>query len=459
MPKKTTSDIGIPRAALYVRVSTEEQRVRGLSIEAQEAALKEWAKKNNYQVIGLYNDAGISARKKHTKRPALQRLLLDVDCGKVDIILFTKLDRWFRNIADYYKVQERLDKSNVTWKTIHEDYDTLTASGRLKVNIMLSVAQDEADRDSERIKAVFDNKRAKGEIVTGSVPTGYVLKNKKLEKDPQWQPIIETFFETFALYKSTHAARMETERRTGVTISYQLADLFLKKDCYSGTFAGVECPQYITPEQFELNQNLRKKTERKTIDNRVFLFTGLIYCGVCGNRFQSTTHRHQHIDGSIAELFVYNCSGHYQRKNCSNTVNIREVVVEEYLINNIDDALQKYIAEAEAISKSQVQNDNAKNKRKLARLKELYVNDLITIEEYKRDAVELQAMITPPTSTAPIDTTNLQALLQNDWKSIYATLSREGKRSFWKSIIDKIVISQDRSISVIFFGSSRCENT
>lgn len=201
MAKIAKDNNTVLRAALYVRVSTEEQKVRGLSIEAQEAALREWANKHEYAIVGVYNDAGISARKKYTNRPALQKLLIDIEDGKIDVILFTKLDRWFRNIADYYQVQEILDKHNVRWKTIHEDYDTVTASGRLKVNIMLSVAQDEADRDSERIKAVFEAKRAKGEVVTGSVPTGYIVKDKKLEKDPRWQPILETFFDMFAVHK------------------------------------------------------------------------------------------------------------------------------------------------------------------------------------------------------------------------------------------------------------------
>ena len=144
--------MGIPdnplRTAIYVRVSTEEQKIHGLSIEAQTEALDEWAKEHGVKVVGHYNDAGISARKKHTKRPERIRLLEDVKAGRVDLIVFTKLDRWFRNIAEYYKVQEILEANNVNWKTIHEDYDTSTASGRLKINIMLSVAQDEADRTS-----------------------------------------------------------------------------------------------------------------------------------------------------------------------------------------------------------------------------------------------------------------------------------------------------------------------
>lgn len=435
-------------AALYLRVSTEEQRVRGLSIEAQESTLRDWAKAHGYKIVEVYNDAGISARKKHTKRPALQRLLVDVECGKVDIILFTKLDRWFRNISDYYKVQEILDKYNVTWKTIHEDYDTVTSSGRLKVNIMLSVAQDEADRDSERIKAVFDSKRAKGEVVTGSVPTGYVLKSKKLDKDPIWQGIIETFFASFADYKSTNKARLETERLTGTAISYQTADLFLKKKCYAGEFAGVECPQYITPEQYEINQTLRLKIERKTKDNRVFMFSGLVFCGECENRFQSNTRKYQHIDGGISETPIYNCSGKYKRKNCENSVNIREVFIEEYLINNIETLMRRWTAQAETRQPSTVVNDGTKIKRKLARLKELYINDLITIEEYKRDATELQSLIVPaPSPSAAID---ISKAFSGGWRDRYDKLSLEGKRAFWKGVIDKIVINTDRSITICF---------
>lgn len=441
----------ITRAAIYVRVSTDEQKIRGLSIEAQETALRAWAKEHGFGIVEVYNDAGISARKKYTKRPALQRLLTDVECGKIDIILFTKLDRWFRNIADYYQVQEVLDKYNVTWKTIHEDYDTLTASGRLKVNIMLSVAQDEADRDSERIKAVFESKRAKGEIVTGSVPTGYIIENKKLMKDPKWQPVIETFFEMFALVKSTYEARLETERRTGAAVSYQLADLLLKKQCYAGTFAGVSCPQYITPEQYELNQKLRKKNERKTKNNRVFLFTGLVYCGVCGNRFQAMHNTQKRVSGNY-EIFVYNCSGHYQRANCVCKVNMREIIIEQYLLDNIGSILQRHLTDSEAKANAPAQNDNAKVKRKLLRLKELYINDLITLDEYRRDAAEQQARLTPSTSPPPIDTEFLQAALKEGWKDVYESLSRESKRSFWKGLIDKIIVNEDRTFKIIFLS-------
>ena len=130
------------RAALYIRVSSDEQARHGLSLQEQRDALTRYAQEHKMTVAGIYEDAGISARKPYKKRPALLRLLGDCKVGKVDTILFIKLDRWFRNVAGYYDVQTQLDQYGVTWQATEEDYETRTASGRLKVNIMLSVAQD-----------------------------------------------------------------------------------------------------------------------------------------------------------------------------------------------------------------------------------------------------------------------------------------------------------------------------
>ena len=88
------------RTALYIRVSTEEQAMHGLSLEAQDAALTDYANKNDLTIVNRYIDDGITARKAMTKRRALMRLLDDVKAGKIDQIIFTKLDRWFRNVGE-----------------------------------------------------------------------------------------------------------------------------------------------------------------------------------------------------------------------------------------------------------------------------------------------------------------------------------------------------------------------
>ena len=291
----------------YVRVSTEEQAIHGLSIEAQTAALHEWAKSNGHKLVDVYTDAGISARKPASKRPELQRLLADVAAGKGELIVFTKLDRWFRNIAEYYKVQEVLEKYHVDWRTIHEDYDTSTAAGRLKINIMLSVAQDEADRTSERIKAVFEVKRQKLEPLTGDCPTGYRIKGKRFIKDPDLEEAVNGFFQVYLARGSISAAREEAERH-GLKLQYIRAHKMLKSTAYYGRYFDADgmTPPYITKEEFDKIQSMRRHIVRKTEKNRVYIFSGLIVCGLCGGRMGGRVNTNQ-------ESRFYNCTSHYQK--------------------------------------------------------------------------------------------------------------------------------------------------
>lgn len=177
------------RVALYMRVSTEEQARHGDSIEAQRQALRQYAETHNLTVIGEYADEGISGQKPVRKRPALSEMLREVEADRVDLVLFTKLDRWFRSVKLYYQAQDVLDAHKTAWRAILEDYNTETADGTLKVNIMLSVAQNEAERTSERIKFVFADKVRRGEPITGSLPMGYRIETvdgrKRVAKDPE----------------------------------------------------------------------------------------------------------------------------------------------------------------------------------------------------------------------------------------------------------------------------------
>jgi len=277
-------DYAALRVAGYVRVSTEEQAIHGLSVDAQTAALHHWAEAHGAQLVKIYTDAGISGRKKAVKRPALTRLLEDVQADRLDLIIFTKLDRWFRNVGEYYKVQEVLEAHAVNWCTVQEEYDTASASGRLKINIMLSVAQDEADRTGERIKAVFARKRELGEVCGGRAPRGYRIENKRLVFDPEWKPAMELFFRSYFADWSAVAARNTVQAQTGKVISYQVARLLLRNEIYCGTLYGVPgaCPAYITREQFAEIQKLKRRSTHRARTGRVYLFTGLLFCGECG---------------------------------------------------------------------------------------------------------------------------------------------------------------------------------
>lgn len=451
------------RVACYPRVSTEEQKQRGLSIEAQTAALQGWAEKNGLRHVTFYNDAGNSARKPYNKRPAMLRLLEDVQAGKIDLIIFTKLDRWFRNIAEYYKVQEILDKHNVVWKAIQEDYDTSTASGRLKINIMLSVAQDEADRDSERIRAVFDAKRERKEPVTGHVPTGYMIQGKKIVKDPTMEGAVACFFESFLTYRSVERARADAAEKFGVSFSYQLADAMLRKEAYFGRFGGVDgmCPAYITKEQHEEIRACRRRTGRKTEANRTYLFTGLVFCGECGRRFGSRSHMYLLKSGGQHESIAYNCPGRYHHNDCSNHVNITEKTIEEYLLNNVGVELERYCYEVEHMAARgsparNFQEERAKLKKKLLRLKDLYLDDIIDLELYRKDYEELNAKLDAlaveenNAPAEPPNTDRLRKIFSEGWQEMYYQLERPDKQAFWRLAVDRIVVYPTRQIVISF---------
>lgn len=443
------------RAALYIRVSTEEQARHGLSLPEQKADLEEYAAEHGYLVAGIYEDAGISARKSYKKRPALLRLLDDCKEKKIDVILFIKLDRWFRNVGNYYAVQDILDQCGVSWQATQEDYETTTASGRLKVNIMLSVAQDEADRTGERIKFVFEGKRARNEPVTGHVPTGYVINGKKIVKDPATEKAISAYFEHYIKNGSITEAISYVSDRYGLNLKYQLASAMLSKPAYYGDFNGVSCPAYITVEQHHLIESRRRRTARKASKKRVYLFSGLLSCGECGARMGGRTHK---IGG--VEKAEYNCPGHYQNKGCCNRTNIREAAIEAYLISTIDDRFRQYKISCENASRNAVRTSDeaaelVRLKRKLSKLKDLYLNDLISLDDYRADYVPISERISllqqthkPSKKHVPIE--NLERLLNKDWKESYEQMPRAEQRAFWRMVLSEIHVYSDRHIDYDF---------
>ena len=437
------------RVALYIRVSTEEQKIHGLSLETQQANLEEWAKREEVAIVGRYADPGISARKKAAKRPGLQRMLEDVRAGKIDLIIFTRLDRWFRNVGEYYKVQEVLEQYHVNWKTIYEDYDTSTAAGRLKINIMLSVAQDEADRTSERIKSVFEMKREKREALTGNCPTGYRLEGKKLVKNEKVQEAVAAFFQKFLTSGSISETQDLVWEKYHFRIEYQLASKMLDSPVYYGFYYGVEdmCPPYITKEEFDRIQDMRKRTVRKVKDNRVYLFSGLIVCGECKYRMAGRTNTR----GGTA---FYNCPSRYIRKACSNSVNLSERKIEQYILDTIDRKLSQYRIDFDGLrnrkKERNYQAEAAAVKTKLSRLKDLYLEELISLEEYRRDQEPLKARLEALAEEAkPVkvpDFERAEALLSQNWQLAYKDLDRPSRRDFWRLLLKEIRIFPDRSI-------------
>ena len=455
--KKTEENI--LRTALVPRVSTDEQVRHGDSLQAQEEALVEYANKNNMKIVGIYRDEGHSARKPVLKRPVMLQLLEDVKAGKIDRILVTKLDRWFRNVEQYYAVQRILDQHNVAWQAILENYETASADGRFKVNIMLSVAENESDRTSERIKFVFDAKLAKKEVYF-NLPFGYKAEMidgvRRAVKDPEAVSILEDFYKK-ALATNTRQAAEAINIKYGLSYSYKFWRNVATKELYTGTYKGVDdfAPAYISKEQQA--QLCNKNTiVKKTQKNRVYIFTGLLWCPNCGKRL-GTKYCYGGPAYADKEYMYYRCMG-YMVKNCDFGT-ISEKSIEKYLLANVRAEMEKYILSAEAEPNAEQakpkKSNTEKLQEKLRRLNVAFFAGNMTDEEYADQTKEIKEQIAKAQAEEakaekPVDTEAIKAFLAMDFEGIYETLTKEERRALWRSVIDEIVLDGKNPIGIKF---------
>jgi len=170
----------------YVRVSTEDQAINGVSLDAQQDKIRQYCELYDLELVGIKIDAGKTA--KNLDRQGLQDCLTMLDNGLVEGIIILKLDRLTRKIADLNYLLENYFNQHLLF-SVQEKIDTSTAAGRLILNVLMSVSQWEVETISERTKTALSYKKSIGEHC-GSIPLGYEIVNKKLEKTQQFETVI-----------------------------------------------------------------------------------------------------------------------------------------------------------------------------------------------------------------------------------------------------------------------------
>ncbi|MBR5865738.1 MAG: recombinase family protein [Alistipes sp.] len=455
----------ILRVGCYERVSTEEQVLRGGSVSAQVDNLVEHCEKNKYKIVEHYTDEGKSGSLPPLKRPALRRLLEDVEAGKIDMILFTKLDRWFRSVQEYFKVQEILDRHGVAWKAIHEDYDTTTANGRMAITIFLALAQNEREKTSERIKVVFEHKRKNGEACFGGSrpPLGYrkyrdEMGVMRLEKDPELEDAVEAFWHIlkteFNIKKAArHMLLVYGLNRTEKTW-YRMAH----SEFYCGMYGEIEdyCPPYVSREDWLLVQE-RTTSSRAPAGDRVYLFSGLIKCPKCGHNMCATFDV-KHYKGGRKEYKMYRCR-YKSTRRCEHGSTYAERKLEKHLIAHLDTYLADTIAKVELQQKRQKKKpktDVTALKEQLRRLEVVYMAGNKSDEDYLREDKELKDLIAKAEAEGPPperDLEPLRQLLETDLRGVYSTLDEAERKRFWQNIIKEIHLEPDTKAvrELIFF--------
>ena len=450
------NDKKIIRVVFYIRVSTEEQKIHGLSLDAQLLKLNEYTEKHNYHLVGEYRDEGVSGRKEIKKRPQLQKMLKDAQKDMFDLILFIKLDRYFRSVAEYHECQKILDKYDVKWTATEEKYDLTTANGRAFVNMKLTIAELEADQTSERIKIVNDFKVKEGYAVNGSVPFGWVVVRKGnhsfVEKDPTKQHIIMEAIEHFETFKMINKTITYIQEKYDIRHTYKVLRAIFDSHLLYGSYRDNDnyCEPYITKERFDKIQEMLSKNFRQ-VKWRTYLFSNLIKCGDCGSTMCGNYKTYITKKGP-KESYTYKCNYRMKLIKCEGKC-ISEKRLEKYLIKHIKEEIEKYIVNIQVKAKEHKPvrvNINAIQKE-MNRLNIQYRKGRIDDKEYDFEYEKLEAKIKKAKEsikTSERDISHLKKILESDFETIYHSLDREHKKAFWNSIIEKITVYEKEKITI-----------
>ena len=212
MPTKAAQRV---RCAIYTRKSTEEGLDQAFnSLDAQQEACEAFIKSQTHEgwklVPTRYDDGGYSGGT--LERPALQRLLTDIEANKVEIVVVYKVDRLTRSLADFAKIVEIFDASDVSFASVTQAFNTTTSMGRLTLNMLLSFAQFEREVTGERIRDKIAASKKKGMWMGGVVPLGYDVVDRKLIVNAAEAETVRTLFRLYLEHGNVRLVKEEADR-------------------------------------------------------------------------------------------------------------------------------------------------------------------------------------------------------------------------------------------------------
>lgn len=447
----------IIRTAIYIRVSTDQQAREGDSLREQEETLMAYIRDHDDMVhAGTYIDEGISGQK--LDREEFQQLMRDVQDRKIDQIIFTKLDRWFRSLRHYLNTQAVLDKYGVSWKAVHQPYfDTSTAYGRAFVSQSMTWAELEAQNTSDRIKNVFSSKIRNGEVVSGKQPLGYKIEGKRLVVDPDTAPIAISVFQ---YYRATSSLTSTQKYMASIGLIRSQASIKSMLRCtkYIGMHRDNPdyCPAIISRDLFDFVQRALARNVKSGSSKHDYVFSGLVVCAECGRVMSGCQNASYRISGTARRIYKYpsyRCRYGAKHVSCDNVKVVKEAVVERYLLSRVRADLERYLADCEqcAAPIRRAGNQRAALEKKIDKLKTLYLNDLITLDEYKADRARyLEDIEKLSEAPAPKDISGIKKMLDMNFEEIYPSLSVEERRQLWRSVIKEIRVDCNKQYEIIF---------
>ncbi|MGG3884012.1 recombinase family protein [Brevibacillus panacihumi] len=467
------------RAALYIRVSTEDQVREGFSIAAQRERLLAYLHSQSWELSDFYTDEGVSAKDLH--RPELTRLLDDVRRNKMDVVLVYRLDRLTRSVLDLYQLLQTFDLHGVHFKSCTEVYDTTTAIGRLFITLVAALAQWERENLAERVKMGMGQMVRERKRPGGPPPYGYALQDGQLQIQHDEACHVRLMFERYAQGHSPRQIAEEVNLRgargkNGASWSASAVLRLLKNPVYYGAlrwnyahsaphlrrqrvqndFLLEEAvhPAIIDEPTFQrVQQRMAARGSRHPrVLGSSFLFSGILYCARCHAEMRGKTTHSKGKSGNHYTHTYYSCSN--KGKGLCNAAPIREDRLEQALLQKLQESppesnafWQKVSRDANTRSAFPAPSpaSDAKWEDRRRRWEEAYEAGVLTLGELrkklqdleKKQLAEKEKLPSLPHMRHEEERDEQQSLA---WNRIWSESTREERRQLATSLIQRVEV-------------------
>lgn len=456
------------RVALYRRVSTDMQAEEGFSLEAQKIRLQAYAESQGWTIVADYCDEGYSA--KNTDRPSLQQLIRDIEQKKFDIVLVYRLDRFVRSVLDLHELLQHMERHGVKFKSATEVFDTTSATGRLFITLIATLAQWERETIAERVHMGMTKKVQSGERNGAPAPYGYNIIDGRLvvnENEAKW---VKYIYDRYGSVGSQTIAKelnsMGVRTKKGEVWSDFSVRYILKNPIYAGyvrwnyeTYSsgsrkktGNEILTKINQDDFvplisydkyrEIQQLLKDRSANAFRSDNFYPFSGVAKCGKCGYTMTGAFKKLK--NGKIHRF--YKCRGRISFGVCDMPSIAEEALEASFLelLNLAETDIQ--IVEPESIlSTDDIQRQIQHLERKKDRAKELYIEGDISkdkyislMDEYRNEEMRLFDMLNQSYDAQAIE--EAKALLR-DIKKEWSNFSYETRKTAIHSLFKSLTVN------------------
>lgn len=450
------------KCAIYPRKSKQNDNSESMEVQIQ--MCKDYIAQNytNYTITIYDKDYGVTGHSIKVRKD-FQRMMKDVNDGKINLVAIQRYDRISRNTRDFCNLYHDMEKVGCELVSVSQKIDTSTPYGKKFMYDLASTAELEWALNSERHKDVnkYARMRGKCNLSPYALPFGYKAEiidgTRRMVIDREKEPIVRDAIEYYKKYQSKVATTRYINEKYGLILSHSFMQGLTKSEFYIGKYRENEnyCEPYMSKEELEELKIIESRKNRFPIGKRnIFLFSGLLICPKCGKKMESQSQ----VQKSGWRYHYYRCYNIYRTGKCDFSGNINERYIESYLLDNMEELSKRY----EEYTKYQLENtktevvDVSKYKKELERLTNAYIKGRIKEEYYDSEYERLTSIITDSEGNNLLqfkkyNEQDFSYIITDEWKEQYQSLDRTEKRSIWQNLVKKIEFNEDKTIKMVHF--------